>query len=633
MSDGYQEHLIAIGEKAFDLMAGELGLERNRNNMYLCPYPDHQDSNPSCQWKPRQAKFWCYGCKRHFDYIDFLKIIRGVTGSDIFTALSEASGIPCRTCQRPTKPQTIPEKSDDQAIAYLKTRGIGPEAIKAYGVTNSATEVFMPCWDYFDEKWQVSCVKRRKVDGTEYENGKEMYVAGGRTTFFGLTQLRDDDMVAWVCEGLLDAMQFYQSISNNEPKLLEKNAILSIPGGSSSFATAWNHCSVIKRAKGIVVLPDADQGGKVFLDAAVSCVDPKILGWVDVSKLTGMAFSENHGSDIGEFLDLYPDAIREILDGVEEPPIESLSTLDGVTASRPQRFLDSGFLTLDQNDSGLKAGRLTILSGARGQGKTTLARQMAMAVVMQNTRVFCYFGESSLSEEKGRFARLCAQEGEILREVNEYGVDKYFPSSSAIDRFKVYFQKLLLFYDVNKLPENSALFPHFLQAMENASIRGCRLFLIDSMMMLLGGAKDTFAQQREIIKALKRFATHHSVHVLLIAHPRKGDGLQSISGALEQENMADTILYYCRGMVDQNDEADLPPDAKPHVTAKVITRKIRDEGTMKTAFLAWDGIRGAVIEMSKHELAMKYEERGYWTKHVSIVKDFEPKKELIGDGE
>lgn len=46
------------------------GLERSGRSLKgRCPYPDHDDDDPSLHVYP-DGRFWCYGCRRHGDVVD-----------------------------------------------------------------------------------------------------------------------------------------------------------------------------------------------------------------------------------------------------------------------------------------------------------------------------------------------------------------------------------------------------------------------------------------------------------------------------------------------------------------------------------------------------------------------------------
>jgi len=616
-----EDHKNAIGERAHGIIVDELRLEQ-ANGRYTCPHPTHDDNNPSATWNADTLKFKCWSCNKLYDIVDHMKLHRQLTGRQLMEAMAELSGletVPSEPMKAPAKPQPVVKGMAQQAIAFCESRGIGAAAIEAFGITGDQARTNFNCFDWIDRQRVISCVKYRRNDKQQMANGcKEMYVKGGRPTFFGLMQVTRETRMAIITEGLIDAAQLYQVIHDREPERLKRIAILSVPAGVHSLRSAWQNCAWLNSVvPAFVLIPDADEAGRKMLADAVELIAPDKLGWVDVAKLTGMEFRTQHGDDLGNFLDQSPDSWTEIFNAITEPPIEGCDTLDNYEVRHVSRFLDSGFLTHDKNDTGLKRGCLTVMTGRRGQGKTTVVRQMAMAVALQKCRVFCFFGESTLGQEKARFARLCAATGEIESNTNEYGVTVYRPSAAAIKRFTDTYQRYLLFYDKSKKPADANMFTHVIASMKNAARRGCGLFILDNMMMLCTAqGNNIFTEQKEITKALKDFALDNGVHVILVAHPKKGEGLQSVSGALEQENIADTLLYYVRMTYGPDDDIGIPPHCVGDITATLVNKKVRDEGSMDAAYLIWDKVRGAVIEITQDAMALRYEEQGYWTQHV-----------------
>ena len=124
--------------------------------------------------------------------------------------------------------------------------------------------------------------------------------------------------------------------------------------------------------------------------------------------------------------------------------------------------------------------------------------------------------------------------------------------------------------------------------------QGSVLFVIDNMMKLTADQFDVFKSQKTIIAKLKEFAVHFKVHIILICHPRK-DG-HSVSGSMEQENTADTILKFQRVFSPDSDDGISAMELK-NVTAVVTNEKVRDGGKAHTMYMTFDPIKQANIEV------------------------------------
>lgn len=284
----------------------------------------------------------------------------------------------------------------------------------------------------------------------------------------------------------------------------------------------------------------------------------------------------------------------------------------------------SGFLTHDYNDSGMKAG-LTLLTGKRNQGKTTFSRQLIIAAAMQNQKVFVWYGEGTKEMEKGYLARLVAKDDEIVTTDNGYGRTIWSAGPSAEKRYDETLGKLIDMY-VKPMRLSVPVFEDLFSKMTDKARLGCKLFIIDNMMKLTADQFETFKAQQMIVTRLKEFSDFHQAQIVLIAHPKKGEGDQSISGAAEQENTADTILRFKR-VFDQsslvNNLDEFPPHELPNVTAVVINEKVRDGGRDHMMYMEFDHVRQANVEITYIEeikdMAKDYQDTGYYSRPAKYV--------------
>ena len=165
---------------------------------------------------------------------------------------------------------------------------------------------------------------------------------------------------------------------------------------------------------------------------------------------------------------------------------------------------------------------------------------------------------------------------------------------------------------------SKTLFDNLLGEMKKlARSVGVRVFLLDNLMVFCNGmGQGKFAMQEYIAAELKSFVTKFDVHCGLIAHPKSGDGHQKVSGAMELENVADSIFRYVRLDDETKDRATkgLPEIVRDRVSAMLLTEKVRDDGSTLISFLEWDSRRGAVYDLNKMSQAHKYEQAGYWTR-------------------
>jgi len=285
----------------------------------------------------------------------------------------------------------------------------------------------------------------------------------------------------------------------------------------------------------------------------------------------------------------------------------------------------SGFATFNYNDSGMKGGNLTLLTGRRNQGKTTFSRQLILAAAMQKEQVFAWYGEGTKEIEKGYLARLIANPDEIRTYDNGYGRTVWSANDQAEIRYNNTVGRYIDMY-VKPLRLSVPVFDDLMSRMTDKARVGCKLFVLDNMMKLTADQRETNKAQQQIIAKLKEFADHHHANIVLICHPRKGEGPQSISGAMEQENTADTILRFTRifdiaSIADNKD--DFPPHELENVTAMVTTEKVRHGGKDHAMYMEFDPVREANTEIVYIEqikdIAKDMQKDGYYSRVATYV--------------
>jgi DNA primase len=66
-----QVDLVTIADRHLDPVRSGSSLKCR------CPYPDHEDNNPSFYLYP-DSRFFCYGCRRHGDVVDLWALVKGL---------------------------------------------------------------------------------------------------------------------------------------------------------------------------------------------------------------------------------------------------------------------------------------------------------------------------------------------------------------------------------------------------------------------------------------------------------------------------------------------------------------------------------------------------------------------------
>lgn len=215
------------------------------------------------------------------------------------------------------------------------------------------------------EKW----IRPMKLNGHGYELGEPKFQAG--KPLYALQRVvGNSKSVVWIVEG-----------EQKADALNKRGLVATTSGGATSAATAdWQ----ILRGRTCRVLPDNDDPGKAYagevasillgMGCAVSCVDVDRLGL-------------GKGEDVIEWLAAHPDAVAGDIEALpvltsqavrhEAPEVEYARSVDLIRGCdvNPEAvsWLWGGWLP---------TGKMTILGGAPGTGKTTISMAVAATITI-----------------------------------------------------------------------------------------------------------------------------------------------------------------------------------------------------------------------------------------------------------
>lgn len=211
-------------------------------------------------------------------------------------------------------------------------------------------------------------------------------------------------------------------------------------------------------------------------------------------------------------------------------------------------YITTGFGEFDRLTNGLRTGWVTIITGKRGEGKSTFASQMALNAVNGGAKVCFYSGEMDTDMFQEWMLCQAAGANNVTESVGANGALMYNASTRVEGRIKQWLDGSLYLLDssIAKFNEKENIFKHFLEARQ---ILGCNLFFIDNLMSAhltsSSGARDVNGLQGEFIGEICSFALTYNVHIVLVAHPRKtddGDINDNVAGTSEITNRAANII-------------------------------------------------------------------------------------------
>ena len=191
----------------------------------------------------------------------------------------------------------------------------------------------------------------------------------------------------------------------------------------------------------------------------------------------------------------------------------------------------SGFKELDKClGGGLASGGLTVLTGVNGCGKTVFLNNMILNVCDKGYKVGLFSGEMQSWRIKTWFLKI-ARGLHIDNEENNGLITESL-------------RDCLFVYNNSFGNEWERLFESVKALVDSKNIN---LLVLDNLacMRLRSNKWEKFDQQSNFIKELADYARLKSIHVILVAHPRKSYGVirkDDIAGSYDLSNMADNVL-------------------------------------------------------------------------------------------
>jgi archaellum biogenesis ATPase FlaH len=193
--------------------------------------------------------------------------------------------------------------------------------------------------------------------------------------------------------------------------------------------------------------------------------------------------------------------------------------------------IPTGYEQLDSClGGGLASGGITVLTGVNGCGKTVFLNNIVLNICDKNFKVGLFSGEM-------QSWRLKAWIRKIARGLNQ-------DNEQNNERIDQSLKDTLFVYDNSCGSDWGNLFESIQKTVEK---KGLNLLVLDNLacMKLSSNRNEKLDQQSSFIKELADYARSKSIHIILIAHPRKSFGVvrkDDIAGSYDLSNMADNVL-------------------------------------------------------------------------------------------
>lgn len=435
------------------------------------------------------------------------------------------------------------------AIEYLQGRGISEAVARKYEITVHGRRDDVLVFPFYDEKGKMQYVKYRDTnyykgktytgsDGKEQASPKEWTEKNCKPILFGMKQCGTDRKRIIISEGQIDGLSIAEAGLENA---------VSVPGGMNNFRWipyCWNWVCEFEE---IVVFGDFERGRMTLLDEICKRFPNKIR-YVQEGDYRGC-------KDANEILMKHGrEAVKTAVENAAEQPVKQVVELADVKRRDLKDIpkFKTGFRQLDSYLGGyFFGGQLIILTGKRGQGKSTVANEFCVSALQQGKKIFAYSGELPDWQYKSWIDFQIAGPRNIVENAYQNGDVKRFITNSNQDLIENWYRGKFYLYDNNAVEDDEL--EDLVTTIEHSVMQyGIDLVIVDNLMTALDVdmAADEYRCQSKFVKKLSRLAKRLDVVVILIAHPRKNsftkDENDAVSGSGDITNAADIVMTFKR---------------------------------------------------------------------------------------
>lgn len=424
------------------------------------------------------------------------------------------------------------QESKDEAIEYLASRGISEDTCRRYRITVKKDAPNILVFPFINEKSEMECIKYRKTDfDKSKDKNKEWFEKQSKPILFGMAQCEDYSRLI-ITEGQMDALALAEAGLKNT---------VSVPNGSNGFTWIPFCWSWINRFSEIVVFGDYEptKSGTPTLIAEISkrfyskkVYQVRLLDYCDCKDANEIL--QKRGAEA------LINAVNNA-ELIENDRIKNLANVKDVNVEELPA-ISTGIYEVDKILSGgFHEGQLIILTGKRGEGKSTFASMLMSKAIDQGIKSFLYSGELTNANAKNW----------LMQQLS----GKKNAELSYLHRINSWINGQAYIYDMDSISDEQEDIP---KIVEMAVCKyECKFIIIDNLMTAMSLTnQDYYLQQAEFVRKLKKLAQALGCVIILIAHPRKGqiDGTDNdaIAGSSNITDRADIVMTYQR--VDPDDK-------------------------------------------------------------------------------
>lgn len=441
-------------------------------------------------------------------------------------------------------------KPRDSALAYLIGRGITREIAERYEVTAFENRPNLLWFPFFNEYGKLVFAKFRRMDFRQgiSKGSKEWCQEGGQPILFGMKQCTGFGTVV-ITEGQIDSMSVAEAFRDQE---YAPDAFCSVPMGCNGFTWIPNCLDWLKKFNTVIVFGDMEKGRMTLLDTITQRIPCKIkavrqedyLGEKDANAILTAFGTE---------------AVRRCINNATEQEISNVKELADVQYVDITQLpkISTGIYEVDKAlKGGICYGQVCLLTGKRGDGKSTFMSNIFAEAIEQGVGAFVYSGELPDFHFKGWLNNQLAGNHNMSERDDGFGGKEYYLKQEIDDKISSWYRGKALIYD-NKVidgDEKESLLETIQKVVTRKNIK---LVCIDNLMTAMDVIDDNdnlYLAQSNFVKRLKDIAMIYDVAIILVAHPRKAGKDEKgadfdndvVSGSSNITDRVDIVMNYSR---------------------------------------------------------------------------------------
>ena len=457
------------------------------------------------------------------------------------------------------------------AVEYMEGRGISKEVTERYAITTQKEHDNILVFPFYDENKELQFAKYRKTDfDKEKDKNKEWCEANCKPILFGMDQCDPEKSKTLILtEGQIDSLSVTEAWIDNA---------VSVPTGANGFTWVPYCWDFLEKFETLIVFGDHEKGKITLLEemsvrfhGTVKHVRPEdYQGCKDANELL-------RARGKAAVLEAVKNAVP-----VENKHIKALEDVRRVNLSELEKF-KTCIPKLDRVLGGLYMGQLVILTGKRGEGKSTFASQIATRAIQSGYNVFFYSGELMDWYFRAWFDQQVAGPKYINTKQTAGEDPSYSVMAECYPYIESWYSGKMFIYDSDIVKNADADETEILlETARDAIVHyGCRALFFDNLMTAIDDdiQSDLYRQQTKFVKDLAIMAKQHNVLVVLIVHPRKSGASEmdndDVAGSSNITNLADVVLRYGRPKAT-NSEPN-PPAGRLQVWKNRLTGRTEKE--------------------------------------------------------